>query len=144
VWNRWQLWRGIGGRLPVESVAALAWNTHMCEQVLKSERVPARAPVQAKSMFGYVYLVKETSTWGTYYKLHRSLMRQHKSRYIGTRNGQPYLRNGAIHLIRTDDPEGICAYWRQRFAATCMHRREGECYLLTRTDIQAFKSRSVM
>src|SRR5215470_8020017 len=26
-WNRWQLWRGIGGRLRLESVAALAWNT---------------------------------------------------------------------------------------------------------------------
>ena len=28
VWNEWQLWRGISGRIPVESVAALAWNTH--------------------------------------------------------------------------------------------------------------------
>jgi len=27
VWNRWQLWRGIGGRIHLESVAALAWNT---------------------------------------------------------------------------------------------------------------------
>jgi hypothetical protein len=116
----------------------------MCEEVLTSERLPARAPVQAKGMVGYVYLVKKKRTWGTYYKLHWSLMRQQNSRYIGTRNGQPYLKNGAVHLIRTDDPEGICAYWRQRFTATCLRRREGECYLLTRTDIQAFKSRSVM
>jgi hypothetical protein len=28
-WNRWQLWRGIGGRIRLESVAALAWNTHL-------------------------------------------------------------------------------------------------------------------
>ena len=38
------------------------------------------APVQAKGMFGYVYLVKERRTWGTYYKLHWSILRQHKSR----------------------------------------------------------------
>src|SRR5215471_11787614 len=27
VWNRWQFCRGIGGRIRLESVAALAWNT---------------------------------------------------------------------------------------------------------------------
>jgi hypothetical protein len=116
----------------------------MCEQFLKQERVPARATVLAKGMFGYVYLVKQRRKWGTYYKLHWSLMRQHNSRYIGTRNGQAYLKNGAVHLIRTDDPEGICGYWRRRFAATCLRKREGECYRLTRADLQAFKSRSVM
>src|SRR5262249_22200205 len=30
VWNRWQLCRGIGGRIRLESVAALPWNTHPC------------------------------------------------------------------------------------------------------------------
>ena len=28
VWNGWQLCRGISGRIHLESVAALAWNTH--------------------------------------------------------------------------------------------------------------------
>ena len=27
-WNQWQLCRGMGGRLRVESVAGLVWNTH--------------------------------------------------------------------------------------------------------------------
>ena len=31
VWNRWQLWRGIGGRIHLESVAALAWNTQLLQ-----------------------------------------------------------------------------------------------------------------
>jgi hypothetical protein len=116
----------------------------ICEQFFKSAPSPARTPVQAKGMSGYIYLVKQRRKWCTYYKLHWSSMRQHNSRYIGTRNGQLSLKNGAVHLIRTDDPEGICGYWRQRFAATCLHRREGECYRLTRTDLQAFRSRSVM
>jgi hypothetical protein len=28
VWNGWQLCRGISGRIHLESVAALPWNTH--------------------------------------------------------------------------------------------------------------------
>lgn len=28
LWNQWQLCRGIGGRLAMESVATLPWNTH--------------------------------------------------------------------------------------------------------------------
>jgi hypothetical protein len=32
VWNEWQLCRGISGRIHLESVAALAWNTHVAYQ----------------------------------------------------------------------------------------------------------------
>src|SRR6266566_4691112 len=39
VWNRWQLWRGIGGRIHLESVAALAWNTQNASHV---KNVPGR------------------------------------------------------------------------------------------------------
>jgi len=28
-WNQWQLSRGMGGRLRLESVATLVWNTHI-------------------------------------------------------------------------------------------------------------------
>ena len=38
----------------------------MCEQFLKSARFPARVPVQAKGMCGYLYLVKQRRKWGTY------------------------------------------------------------------------------
>ncbi|ABM18084.1 hypothetical protein Maqu_0989 [Marinobacter nauticus VT8] len=30
-WNQWQLSRGMGGRLRLESVATLVWNTHIEE-----------------------------------------------------------------------------------------------------------------
>jgi hypothetical protein len=116
----------------------------MCEQVLKNARVPARALAPRQGVDGYVCLVKARKKWGTYYKLYHSSNRKYVNRYIGSQDGQPYLKNGAVHFIRTDDPEGIHAYWCQRFAGKRSHRREGDCYRLTKEDIQAFKSRSMM
>jgi hypothetical protein len=116
----------------------------MCEPVLKSQDFPEHGPVQAKGRDGYVCLVKARRKWGTYYKLYRSINRKYVNRYIGSQDGQPYLKNGGVHFIRTDDPEGIYSYWCQRFANKRLHRREGDCYRLTKEDIQAFKSRSVM
>jgi hypothetical protein len=116
----------------------------MCEPVLKSQDFPEHGPVQAQGATGYVCLVKARRKWGTYYKLYRSINRKYVNRYIGSQDGQPYLKNGGVHFIRTDDPEGIYSYWSQRFARKRLHRREGDCYRLTQADIQAFKSRSVM
>ena len=116
----------------------------MCEPVLKSQDLPAHGPVQARDATGYVCLVKARKKWGTYYKLYRSINRKYVNRYIGSQDGQPYLKNGGVHFIRTDDPEGIYTYWCQRFAKKRLHRREGDCYRLTNEDLQAFRSRSVM
>jgi hypothetical protein len=116
----------------------------MCEPVLKSQSFPAHSPVQAKGADGYVCLVKARRKWGTYYKMYRSINRKYVNRYIGSQDGQPYLKNGGVHFIRTDDPDGIYNYWCQRCAKKRLHRREGDCYRLTPADIQAFKSRSVM
>ncbi|MCE0761157.1 transposase, partial [Marinobacter sp. G11] len=35
-WNQWQLSRGMGGRLRLESVATLVWNTHQYPQISRS------------------------------------------------------------------------------------------------------------
>ena len=37
-WNQWQHSRGMGGRLRLESVAGLVWNTHYVEQTPKRRR----------------------------------------------------------------------------------------------------------
>jgi hypothetical protein len=116
----------------------------MCAPLLTSQRLPAYSTMHTQQVTGFICLVKVRKRWGTYYKLYRSISRQYLNRYLGSQGGQPYLKNGGVHFIRTDDPQGIHRYWCQRFAGKRLHRREGDCYQLTKGDIQAFKSRSVM
>ncbi len=86
---------------------------------------------------GYVYIIKAQSC--------------HK---IGS-TGAPYRRaaeianqsaSGAelIHCIRTDDPEGIEAYWHRRFASKRLNgvnKQSGEWFALSNDDLRAFSLR---
>ncbi len=52
----------------------------------------------------------------------------------------PY-KTEEVHVISTDDPVGIEAYWHNRFREK---RLEGEWFQLSAADVKAFQRRRVM
>lgn len=94
------------------------------------EEVPGRTEAE----IGSVYLLKS----GRHYKIGRSNAAGRREREIALQLPE---RAAMVHVIRTDDPIGIEAYWHGRFA----HRRKnGEWFELTAADAAMFKRRKFM
>lgn len=103
----------------------------MCQEYSSRGRERPHAPGPRDDRLGFVYLMKS----GRYYKIG-------KSNAPGRREYELALQlpeePTTIHLIRTDDPEGIERYWHERFKNK---RKGGEWFDLDAEDITAFKRR---
>jgi hypothetical protein len=86
------------------------------------------------SEIGHVYLLKHDKV----YKIGRST--DASRRYKEIRAQMPY-ETEEIHVIETDDPAGIEAYWHNRFRDK---RLKGEWFELSVSDVKVFKKRKFM
>ena len=84
-----------------------------------------------RAVTGYVYLLKH----GQHYKIGRSNDTARRRREISLLLPEELEH---VHIIETDDPEGIEAYWHRRLASK---RVRGEWFALANDDIAAFKRR---
>ncbi len=111
----------------------------LCEgYVPRRKEMPAddstEGAATAAGEIGYVYLMKS----GRFYKIGRSNSAGRREYELGIQLPEPVT---TVHVIRTDDPVGIEAYWHKRFEGK---RKNGEWFELDVVDIAAFKRRKFM
>lgn len=88
----------------------------------------------ATEVVGFVYLMKH----GKHYKVGKTNATGRREYELAIQVPEK-LRT--VHVIKTDDPDGIEEYWHKRFAS---RRGNGEWFELDAIDVQAFKRRKFM
>lgn len=108
----------------------------ICEPIYSSKLPQAEDNSRDEFEIGFVYLLKS----GKHYKIGRSNAAGRRERELQIQ--LPEAANN-VHVIRTDDPAGIEAYWHNRFAGKRL-RKGAEWFNLDASDIRAFRRRTFM
>jgi len=103
----------------------------MCEGYAPPQQEQVDKDLSPDVQFGFVYLLKHGSR--REYKIGRTNNPLRREGEIGIELPEKIQ---PIHVIKTDDPAGVEAYWHRRFASK---RKEGEWFGLTVEDVRAFK-----
>jgi Meiotically Up-regulated Gene 113 (MUG113) protein len=105
----------------------------LCEQYVPSKLGPKLKPVSPGEL-GYVYMIRSSR----FYKIGRANAMGRREYELGIQFPE---QSRTVHVIQTDDPVGIEAYWHQRFAGK---RQNGGWFKLDQSDVSAFKRRKFM
>ncbi|HUD56132.1 MAG TPA: GIY-YIG nuclease family protein [Terracidiphilus sp.] len=97
-------------------------------------------PEVMREDLGYVYLIRAQGS----YKIGCTRAPYRRAAEIANQSA-----SGAelLHLISTDDPEGIESYWHGRFAEKRLNgvnKQSGKWFSLTASEVKAFKRRKFM
>jgi Meiotically Up-regulated Gene 113 (MUG113) protein len=106
----------------------------LCATIADHPKTNGAEVDDAETVFGYVYLMK----FGKFYKLGRSNAAGRREYELGIQLPE---RLKTVHVIRTDDPAGIEAYWHRRFEEK---RKNGEWFDLSAAEVAAFNRRKFM
>ena len=110
---------------------AISAVAEICEATLGSTQTDDLIEPESDETEGFVYLLKS----GRRYKIGFTNDLDRRITALSHQTAEPINK---IHSIRTDDPSGIEAYWKRRFASKCVHN---EWFELTPKDVLAFKRR---
>jgi len=106
----------------------------VCEAVTSTARPQREDERQVTEEFGFVYMLKS----GGFFKIGRSNVAGRRERDLAIQLPE---KTNTVHVIRTDDPVGIEAYWHKRFES---QRKNGEWFELSSLDVKAFRRRKFM